>query len=52
MSRSAQPQPEWLQPRRLLPDLLAAAWLLVVATAYLGRHLLDALAYAMMRLSN
>jgi len=44
-------QPEWLSPRRLLPDLLAACWLLVVATAYLGRHLLDALALVSQRLS-
>ncbi|MBI5831253.1 MAG: hypothetical protein HZB16_02965 [Armatimonadetes bacterium] len=44
-------QPAWLSPRRLLPDLLAAGWLLVVATAYLGRHLLDAWALAMARLA-
>ena len=44
-------QPDWLAPRRLLPDLLATAWLLAVATAYLGRHLLDALALAADRLA-
>ena len=44
-------QHDWLAPRRLLPDLLAAAWLLAVAAAYLGRHLLDAVALAAGRLA-
>lgn len=44
-------QPEWLTPRRLLPDLLAACWLLAVGTAYLGRHLLEAWALMAARLA-
>lgn len=40
----------WLEPRRLLPDLLLALWLLAVAAAYLGGQLLDSLALAAQRL--
>lgn len=32
------------EPRRLAVDALAALWLLIVAVAYLGAQLLDALA--------
>jgi len=36
----------WLEPKRLLPDLAVAVWLLLVAANWLGGHLLDALALA------
>lgn len=36
-------RPDWLQPARLLPDLLLTGWLLYVAASYLGGQLLGAL---------